>query len=205
MKKLLLVLLTLAFTTGCSAQSSKQIKIRPNVKEDTLSQSGSGIKKSSFLENWNIIGNANWRMNENVIEADSGVGFLVTPTDYENFTLEVGFYAEENSNSGIFFRCNSKTDISDQNCYEANIFDACPVEHAPCRTGALTKIAAPKAEINTEGRWNKYVIHVEGQWIQIVLNNTETVFVRDDRHARGPIALQLKQGGIKFRNIKITN
>jgi len=158
---------------------------------------GSGSVKNSF----DRVGDANWKARGDVVEADSGKGFLVTKAPYDDFKLKLEFYAESDSNSGIFFRCLSATEINDRDCYEANIFDSRPDQ--TYRTGGVTGVAPPNVHINSEGRWNTYEIHAVGSWIRVILNGVVTAHFQNNRLAKGRIGLQFAQGGIKFRKVMV--
>ena len=57
------------------------------------------------LDNWNQIGNANWRLEEGAVVADKGDGFLVSKKDYADFQLRAEFWVDADANSGIHSRC----------------------------------------------------------------------------------------------------
>ena len=54
------------------------------------------------LDNFNKIGDANWRIEDGAVVADKGNGFLVTKNSYGDFQLRAEFWADEDANSGIF-------------------------------------------------------------------------------------------------------
>ncbi|NBY68733.1 MAG: DUF1080 domain-containing protein, partial [Betaproteobacteria bacterium] len=59
------------------------------------------------LENWNRLGDANWRAENNAITADKGAGgFLVSKNSYKDFVIYAEFWAATNTNSGIFIRAS---------------------------------------------------------------------------------------------------
>ena len=81
------------------------------------------------LDNFNRVGEANWSAKDGAIEATAGgkdPAYLVTKNSYRDFTLRVEFWASDDANSGVFFRCQNPASINDENCYEANIFDQRP-------------------------------------------------------------------------------
>lgn len=148
------------------------------------------------------IGTAQWFSDGPEISANRGDGFLVTKDRYDDFYLRVEFYAGLNTNSGIFFRCDEATKISDKSCYEANIFDT-RIDQT-YRTGAITGYAHPKVTINSEdSNWHNYEIYAVGDKVRVLLDGKETVYMRDHKHSSGYIALQFAQGEIKFRNFEI--
>ena len=78
------------------------------------------------LSGWNVVGNANWVIGKGVIEGNKPVGFLVSTKSYKNFILKAEFWAESNTNSGIFIRCQDPNKITAANGYEVNIWDTRP-------------------------------------------------------------------------------
>jgi hypothetical protein len=56
------------------------------------------------LDNWNQIGDANWRLEDGAVVADKGDGFLVSKNDYADFQLRAEFWVDADANSGIFIR-----------------------------------------------------------------------------------------------------
>ena len=157
------------------------------------------------LENFNRVGEANWAGADGAIQADPGgkdPAYLVTKVPYKDFEMRVEFWASDDANSGIFMRCQNPSEINDDNCYEANIFDQRP--DPIYATGAIVKVAKLTAPmIKAGGKWNTYDITAKGNRLTVVLNGTKTVDVEDAKLASGPFALQWGRGVIKFRKVEI--
>ena len=153
------------------------------------------------LSPFETVGNANWKSSGEVVEADSGQGFLVTKASYGDFRLSVEFYSDYGTNSGIFFRCSDQENISDKTCYEANIYDL--IQDPMKRTGAIVGIEPAQVKMETEGRWNRYEITATGSRLLVKLNGQVTVDIQDGTHQFGSIALQYREGKIKFRNFSL--
>src|SRR3954470_4538623 len=65
------------------------------------------------LENFDRVGDANWRAEGGAIVADKGKsGFLLTKKSYRDFEIRAEFWAESDTNSGIYLRCKSREKIS---------------------------------------------------------------------------------------------
>ncbi len=163
---------------------------------------------SSNMDHWNQIGNANWRAVDGAVQADKGVGFLVSKQSYTDFQIRAEFWADNDANSGIFMRLSNTTLVTATNSYEVNIFDNRPDQNYG--TGAIVDVAkvalpTPKAA----NKWNVYEITVKGTQLTVTLNGVQTVNVQDSKHASGPIALQYApgvvkdSGTIKFRKVQI--
>lgn len=169
---------------------------------------GSGlalIDGQAGLENFDRIGTAAWIAMGGSVQSSGGgtvPAYLVSRSVYKDFRLRVEFWASDDANSGVFLRCQDPAKITDENCYEANIFDHRP--DPTYGTGAIVKVApvaqpGPKAG----GRWNVYEITADGPRIVLVLNGEKTVDIRDSKLAGGYLALQWVQGTIKFRKVAI--
>ncbi|HCR00400.1 MAG TPA: DUF1080 domain-containing protein [Acidobacteria bacterium] len=173
-----------AYTAGLSAQSG-----------------WTTLFDGSTLDGWNPIGDANWELADGAVQADSGSGFLVTPRSYGDFELTLEFWVDEPANSGIFIRCADAQSVNDRNSYEVNIYDTRADQ--TYRTGGIVHIASPSSVINAGGQWNSYEITARGDRLQVTLNGTQVVDVRDTQFSDGPIALQYGAGVVKFRNVRI--
>ncbi len=157
------------------------------------------------LDNFNRVGDANWSASDGAIQASQGgkdAAYLVSKNSYKDFMLRVEFWASDDANSGVFLRCQDPAKITDENCYEANIFDQRP--DPTYGTGAIVKVAKvadpmPKAG----GKWNTYEISARGTRLVLVFNGSKTVDIDDPKLASGPIALQWGRGVIKFRKVEI--
>jgi len=157
------------------------------------------------LENWNRVGEANWRAEDGAIVADrkegKANGFLVSKSPYKDFQTRIEFWASDDANSGIFMRCQNPAQITDKSCYEANIFDQRP--DPTYGTGAIVHLAAVKPMPKAGGKWNTYDITVKGDRLTVMLNGNRTVELQDSKFASGPLALQYGSGVVKFRKVQI--
>ncbi len=157
------------------------------------------------LNNWNMIGDANWRLEGGSVVADKKTGknngFLVSKTNYSNFQLRVEFWASHDANSGIYLRCKDPKKISDSSCYEANIFDQRGDPYFG--TGAIVKFAGVDPMPKAGGKWNTYEITADGPNLTVVLNGVKTVELNNKKYKKGPIALQYGKGVMKFRKVEI--
>lgn len=155
----------------------------------------------SGLERWSVVGDANWRIVNDYVEADSGNGFLVSDRDYGDFELMLEFWVTLEANSGVFIRCQDDEQVGADSCYEVNVFDTRPDQ--TYRSGSIVDVAAPSAVVNTGGRWNAYRIVADGARLEVTLNGVQTVDVEDARFTSGPIALQYGAGTVIFRNVRV--
>jgi Domain of Unknown Function (DUF1080) len=161
------------------------------------------------LDNFNPIGDANWRAEGGAIVADKGKGgFLVTKESYRDFEIRAEFWADDTTNSGIFIRMSDRTTVNPQNAYEVNIYDRRP--DPTYATGGIVDVAKVNAAYKAAGKWNTMVITAKGDQFVIVLNGVETSKGSNAKHAAGPFALQFGAGpegsvpgSIKWRKVQV--
>jgi hypothetical protein len=162
------------------------------------------VNGTQGLDNFNRVGDAQWTASDGAIQASAGgkdPGYLVTKTTYKDFMIRAEFWASDDANSGIFVRCQDPGKITDENCYEANIFDQRP--DPTYGTGAIVKVAKVDPMPKAGGKWNTYEITAQGKRLVLVLNGVKTVDIEDGKLASGPIALQWGRGTIKWRKVEI--
>ncbi|HEX9462933.1 MAG TPA: DUF1080 domain-containing protein [Alphaproteobacteria bacterium] len=154
------------------------------------------------LDQWNQIGDANWKLADGVVQADKGNGFLVSKNAYKDFQIRAEFWVDEPANSGIFIRCSDPQKINSENAYEVNIFDTRP--DPVYGTGAIVGVAKVVPMPKAAGKWNVYEITAKGPVFTVVLNGQKTVDgASDSKHPDGRIALQYGAGVVKFRKVEI--
>jgi hypothetical protein len=156
------------------------------------------------MDNFTRVGDANWTATDGAVQATQGgkdPAYLVSKQTYTNFEMRVEFWASDDANSGVFLRCQDRSTITDENCYEANIFDQRP--DPTYGTGAIVKVAAVSPMPKAGGKWNTYEITARGSQLILVLNGVKTVDVQNSKLASGPFALQWGRGTIKFRKVQI--
>jgi hypothetical protein len=159
------------------------------------------ILDGTSLKGWDVVGNANWTVADGAVQATMGTGFLVTPMSYTDFQITADFWVTDDANSGIFIRCEDPKTINAMNAYEVNIYDKRPDQ--TYRTGAIVDVAKPLTIVNTGGKWNTIDITARGPRMTVLINGQKMVDVQDNKHARGPIALQYGAGTVKFKNVKL--
>ena len=163
------------------------------------------------LDNWNRVGDGNWHVENGAIVGDKAKpGYLVSKASYQDFEIRAEFYAESDTNSGVFLRCADPQKIGATGCYEVNIWDIRP--EPKYGTGAIVDVAeVPVPLVNKAGgKWNTYEITAKGQRLTVRLNGVQTSTAQDGKHASGPFALQYgpglnggQSGPIKWRKVQI--
>ncbi len=157
----------------------------------------------SNLNNWEPIGNANWRLVEGgAVQADLGNGFLVSKQEFGDFELRAEFWVDATANSGVFIRATDPAKVTAKNAYEVNIYDTRP--EPSYGTGAIVDVAKVSPMPKAGNQWNYYEIVAKGDTFTVTLNGTRTVDgAKDGQHAKGRIALQYAAGVVKFRKVEI--
>jgi hypothetical protein len=192
-----LVVVSISVLAGCAGTSSQPYS---DAGWDTLLDGSKG-----FTENWDRIGDANWRVVDGIVQADSGEkgksSYLMTKQPYGDFMLRAEFWVSDDANSGIYMRCPDLKDIKDTNCTEANIFDQRP--DPTYGTGAITHLSPIVNMPKAGGKWNVYEITARGPRIVVVLNGVQTGQTDKANALRGNIGLQWAAGVVKFRKVAI--
>jgi hypothetical protein len=199
----------LSFTTmallciGVTVFGCSQLSSRDDAGWITLLDGPNG------LDNWNRVGDANWRAEDGAILADKGKGgYLVSKNSYKDFQIRAEFWADHTTNSGIFIRLSAPNNISAKNSYEVNIYDQRP--DPSYGTGAVVNFAKVSPMPKAGGKWNTYEITAKGSQLTVVLNGVQTVKTQHSQFAQGPFALQYGSGpkgaaggAIKWRKVQI--
>ena len=173
--------------------SSCDMQVQPVVAESAVD-----------LNTWQKIDDDPWFLVNDGVAAGpaEAVGFLVSNDTYDDFTLSLEYWVEDDTNSGIFIRCNDPQDINAGNCYEINIWDNHPNQES--RTGSIVMLVKPLIHVNTLERWVRVDIEAEGNRIRAVFDGELTTELVNERSSSGVIALQYGGTGIlKFRNLSI--
>jgi hypothetical protein len=167
------------------------------------------IDGTTGLDNWNRIGDANWRAQDGAIVADKGKGgYLVSKNSYKDFQIRAEFWADHTTNSGIFIRASDPNKIAAKTAYEVNIYDQRP--DPSYGTGGIVDFAKVSSVLKAGGKWNTYEITAKGSQLTVVLNGVQTVNTQNGQFAQGPFALQYGSGpkntlggAIKWRKVQI--
>ena len=167
------------------------------------------IDGSTGLDNFNPVGDANWRAENGAIVADKGKGgYLVSKNSYKDFQIRAEFWADHTTNSGVFLRVTNPNKITATDAYEVNIYDQRP--DPSYGTGGIVNVAKVSPMPKAGGKWNTYEITAKGSQLTVVLNGVQTVNVQDSKFPQGPFALQFGNGPkdapggvIKWRKVQI--
>ena len=168
------------------------------------------VDGANGLENWDRVGDANWRSEGGAIVADKAkeASYLVSKNSYKDFQIRAEFWADHTTNSGIFMRLSDPKKIAATNSYEVNIYDQRP--EPSYGTGAIVDFAKVSPMPKAGGKWNTFLITAKGTNLIVELNGVQTVNIQDSKFASGPFALQFGNGPkdapggvIKWRKVQI--
>lgn len=168
------------------------------------------VDGASGLENFDRVGDANWRAEDGAIVADKAkvASYLVSKNSYKDFQLRAEFWADHTTNSGIFIRLSNPKKVAATNSYEVNIYDQRP--EPSYGTAAIVDVAKVVPMPKAGGKWNTFLITARGNNLIVEFNGVQTVNIQDSKFASGPIALQFGNGpkdapggAIKWRKVQI--
>ena len=168
------------------------------------------VDGASGLENFDRLGDANWRAEDGAIVADKAkvASYLVSKNSYKDFQIKAEFWADHTTNSGIFLRLSDPKTVAATNSYEVNIYDQRP--EPSYGTAAIVDFAKVSPMPKAGGKWNTFVITAKGTNLIVEFNGVQTVNIQDGKFTSGPIALQFGNGpkdapggAIKWRKVQI--
>jgi hypothetical protein len=163
------------------------------------------------LENFDRLGDANWRVEDGAIVADKATdnSYLVTRESYRDFKIHAEFWADTTTNSGVFIRVTDPKKVGSVSSYEVNIYDLRPgPEYGTGAIVGVAKVPVPTL-YKAVGKWNTFDITAKGDNLVVVLNGVKTVDVMDNKFPEGRIALQYGMHGkvpgeiIKWRKVQV--
>lgn len=150
---------------------------------------------------WKPRGEAKWKVHDGMVEAnEGGAGMLATTTEFADYELKAQVWIDEKGNSGLFQRCPLEGEITPQNSYEVNIFDA----HKEWHSGSINLVKRARGKTKTVGKWSEYYVKAEKDRLIVSIEGKRLVDTYDAKHKRGVIALQYNGAGtVRFRNIML--
>jgi hypothetical protein len=201
MKNMFIVLALVAGCAGCTTPKSQP------------------VSKSLFngrdLSGWVVMHGGDWTVEDGVLVGRNGSNWTVNPEvsgswlrtelPYRDFILDLEYTIQ--GNSGVFLRSALEKNPAFTG-YEMQILSDHGRPPSIGSAGGLYDVVAPSQNMTRPtGEWNQARILVEGQRIQIILNDVQVVdFEEATRSATGFIGLQNHEPNalVKFRNIRIT-
>src|SRR5690606_25361317 len=123
-----------------------------------------------------------------------------TTSQFGDFELKVDFRSPAGTNSGVFLRTSPHPKDPARDCYELNIADE---GTTPFPTGSF--VGRQKAEGKHDSTdWQSFYLKAEGGHFTVSIDGQQVLDYTDPKPlGRGYISLQLNQGPVQFRNIKL--
>lgn len=158
------------------------------------------------LKGWTVVGGkAPYKVVDGAIVgttiANTPNSFLRTTAEYDDFILELSFKVDDELNSGIQFRSNSKPEFKD-GIVHGYQYDIDPSERAwtggiydEAREGWLYPLTTNKkaSKAFKPGCWNDVRIEAIGNRIRTWINGVPAADILDNQDSKGFIALQVHQ------------
>ena len=146
-------------------------------------------------------GTATYRVEDAVLIGRTSEGspnsFLCTAASYGDFELKFSVKVDEDLNSGVQFRSQSKASFHDGRVHGPQV----EIESAPGAAGYVYSEGTgrgwlsqnrTKTDVFQNGDWNQYYVRAEGNRIQTWVNGVAVADIRDDASAKsGFIGLQV--------------
>lgn len=157
------------------------------------------------LAGWHVLeggGLARFTVEDGVIVASNGNGYLMTDEEYQDFDFFCYVRSDPNANGGIFVRWKSL--IDNDRGYEIQIEDIADSNNP---TGSIYDWTKASGVLPfTPGEWYPLQIHVQGPHCVVRVNGVTVAEADDLPIVRpGPIALQMHSAGKKicFKDIRV--
>jgi len=206
------ILLLFVFLLGTPALAEHNRLTPEQIHEGWIS-----LFDGETLFGWEQVNEVDWQVVDGEIRASTGeVGWLMTTSEFADYSFYVEFRAEPETNSGIFLRSLKKPVNEEEDCYEVNI---APTNN-PFPTGSIVKRfktepvegggrnKTPKlrgigSSVNAwDGKWHSYSMRVKGDSIGVEIDGTRVAgYIDSQPRTRGLIGLQHNRGNIAFRNV----
>ncbi len=153
------------------------------------------------LFGWTPTSQADWKVADGVISVTSGEpGFLRTTSQFGDFELKVDFRSAQGTNSGVFLRTSPAPKDPARDCYELNIADE---GDSPFPTGSFVGRAKATGKHDSTD-WQTFEVKAVGGEFTVKVDGQQALSYTDPKPlGRGYISLQLNQGRVEFRNIKL--
>src|SRR5258708_7526234 len=135
------------------------------------------IDGTAGLDNFNRIGDANWRAEGGAIVADKGKGgYLVSKNSYKDFQIRAEFWADHTTNSGVFIRVTDPNKVTATDAYEVNIYDQRP--EPEYGTGAIVNFANVAPMPKAAGKWTTSDTTARSSQLTVLPNAVHTVNIQ---------------------------
>ncbi len=170
---------------------------------DELSVGWIRLFDGQSLTGWRKSNDANWRVEDGVLIANSGdPGLLCTSVRFSDFELMLEYKGTDKTNSGVFLRTPLNPTDPAKDCFELNI---APPDN-PFPTGSLVGRVKVSDQVDEpeSGEWHSLHAMVDREHVQAWVNGQLSADYMDTTGlTAGFIGLQFREGTIRFRNVKV--
>ena len=185
------------------AQTAAKVTEAPKLLTDEeLAEGWIALFDGQTLFGWKAHSQADWHVKDGAIRVTSGEkGLLATTVQFDDYVLKVDFRAAQGTNSGVFLRTAPVVGMNDvtTKCYELNI---APQDN-PFPTGSFVG-RKKAAEVAESTDWQTFEVTLEGPRATVMLNGKQELEYEDPAPiGRGHIGLQLNEGQVEFKNIRL--
>ena len=148
---------------------------------------------------WETVGRAKWKVADGTLVSNEGTGWILTKTEFTDFTLKVEFRVGDGGNSGIAFRAARGSPKPYATGFEMQIGDH--MRNEP--TGSIEHVAAAPPGARKPSSWQSAVITAAGDHLTVVLDGKKLVDTHSPKYSRGVIGFQRgePQRKVEFRNV----
>lgn len=194
------VFLAAILFSAAHASPAKAQQPQNTLSPEELAEGWISLFDGETLFGWKANNKADWRVTDGAIAVAEGEqGLLNTTSEFADYQLKLEFRADKGTNSGVFLRTPEKPTDPAADCYELNI----AADDNPFPTGSFVKRQKSDGG-HTTGQWQLYDITAEGGHFTVRLDGKLVLDYTDpEPPRRGFIGLQLNQGRVEFRNIRL--
>ena len=181
---------------------SAQQLLEARLPRDRASEGWIRLFDGHTMFGWEIVGAANWAVEEQEIVVSGGEpSLLCTSMPWQDFELQLQYQAAKDSDSGIFVRTPIDPENPAQDCYEINLADG----DADYPTGSIT--GRQKSELTetelTDG-WRDVSVRVEQGTVSVKVGGVMVCQYEDPSPLQAArIGLQYQTGKVEFRDIQL--
>ena len=198
-----LVLVSFGKQTALGTPPKESVQPTPvgtanRVAPESLADGWISLFDGESLFGWKAQTEVDWQVSEGTIKATQGeMGLLRTTSQFSDYELRLEFKSSAETNSGVFLRTNPNPKNPATDCYEVNIAPA-DNPFPTCSIVARQKTSSP---VQTNDRWNRLRIIVDGDQGQVFLNGESVNDFATGDLGLGFIGLQFREHKIQFRNL----
>lgn len=202
MQFVVLLVITAIFAIFGMDQTRAQPIPETGISDDDVFDGWISLFDGNSLYGWKPESKADWKVTtDGITVSDGEAGLLRTTTQFDDFILRLEFRAGATTNSGVFVRTSPRPVSPQKGCYEINI---APPDN-PYPTGSIVgrKKSTLSSNLNSD-RWHQLQITCVGNQVSVDLDGKPAASWTDPSPlGRGFIGLQLNDGKIAFRNIRL--